>query len=61
MPLRFETDQIRKHQAALEAVQLLDDRGFIVEDFSIESEANGTSFSLDVDLIIPEYERPLVE
>lgn len=57
--VKYETGFIERHQAALEAVKLLEEAGFGVGDVSIDTEPQEMTFNLDVELSITEHERPL--
>lgn len=57
--MALETDGVRKSQAALEAVEVLRETGFIVEDFEVSPEKESPSVGLGLQLSIPEYERPI--
>lgn len=58
---KYETNPVRKSQAALEAVKLLEKAGFDVSNFYIGPEADSNQFNLDLTLSLPENERPLEE
>jgi hypothetical protein len=60
MSERFEIDKIRRYQAGLEAIQLLDEAGFGIQDFELSAEGiRDVPISLDLELTIKENERPL--
>lgn len=56
---RFEVGQVERTQAALEAVTLLDEAGFVVDDFDVETEQEDVTFDLDLTLAVAQDERPL--
>lgn len=55
----IETDAVKKGQAAKEAVMLLDEAGFEVEGFTIDSNAGESVFTLSASLAVSEHVRPL--
>lgn len=58
---KYETDPVRKSQAALEAVEVLKNAGFDVSNFYIGPEPESEEFKLDLTLSLLENERPLEE
>jgi hypothetical protein len=54
-----EVDSTRQTQGAAEAVELLRRAGFLVGEFSVETEPQDEFFDLEVELAVEENERPL--
>ncbi len=59
MVSNFEIEPPQKHQAGLEAVELLDRAGFVLQDFDITAIGDDPYFELSVSLAVGEHERPL--
>jgi ribosomal protein S8 len=57
--VRIESDCVRQSQAAEEALTVLKETGFLVEGYTVQTEADSGTFSIDLDLAISEGERPL--
>lgn len=55
----FEIGDVERYQAGLEAVELLRQAGFIVENFDVDAEEQSSAFSLSAVLHVGEDERPL--
>lgn len=53
------TDVQEKNQAALEAIELLNDAGYLVGNSEIDSDSNNPYFKLELTLSLPREERPL--
>lgn len=59
--MKIEVDGVSQTQAALEAIEVLQDAGFSVGDFSIETEVESADFGLDINLCIKQNERPVAD
>lgn len=59
--MKIVIDGVRQTQAAQEAVSVLQEAGFYVGDYSIATESESSTFGLNLELSIPEEERPLEE
>jgi len=59
MTERMETDWQRRLLAGMEAIELLDRAGFMVQDFSVEEEAADAAFGIEATLAVGEMTYPL--
>jgi hypothetical protein len=57
--MRIEVDSTRQGQAAFEAIEVLQDAGFYVGDYSISTEVESAEFGLEMNLSINQDERPV--
>lgn len=57
--MRLEHDNKRQVQAAAEAIEVLEEAGFIVGDSEVYTSTDDAEFALDLILAVDQNERPL--